>query len=95
MHDKKRRMCRLIESYVNDFRGDFIEDSYGKGSKVKIHNIDFANSTKSVIIEAVIVLGDTISEEYLDRELVDYLIQDSLVYIFPELNTKCMIRWDV
>ena len=95
MVDKKRRMCRLIESYVNDFRGDAVSEMYGKGTKIKIHNLNFANFDKSVLVEAIIVLGDTINEETLDRKLVDYLIQDAMTYIFPDLSTKCMVRWDV
>jgi hypothetical protein len=49
-----------------------------------------------MIVEAVIILGETINEETLDRRLVDYLIQDSIPYFFPELTScKVMVRWDV
>lgn len=95
MVDKKKKMCRLIESYINDFRGDAVSEFYSQGTKIKIHNLQFVNSDKSVIVEAVIVLGEVISEETMDRSMADYLIQDALHYIFPELTTKCMVRWDV
>lgn len=95
MVDKKRKMCRLIESYLNDFQGDSVQEMYGSGAKILIHNLNFANSDKSVLIEAVIILGETINEGVLDRRLADYLIQDAMIYIFPDLTTKCMIRWDV
>ena len=39
MSDKKRRLYRLIEVYINEFRGDAVEEMYGKGTKIKIHNI--------------------------------------------------------
>lgn len=95
MIDKKRRMCRLIESYVNEFKGYAVREIYGEGTKIKIHNLNFVNSDKSVLVEAIIVLGDTINEDVLDRKLADYLIQDAMAYIFPDLSTKCMVRWDV
>jgi len=95
MIDKKRRMCRLIESYVNEFKGYAVREMYGEGTKIKIHNLNFVNSDKSVMVEAIIVLGDTINEDVLDRKLADYLIQDAMTYIFPDLSTKCMVRWDV
>lgn len=95
MVDKKKRMCRLIEWYVNDFRGDAVEEMYGNGTKIKIHNLNFSITEKSVLVEAVIVLGDTINEESLNRAMADYLIQDAFTYIFPDISTKCMVRWDV
>ena len=95
MVDKKRKMCRLIESYVNEFRGDAVEEMYGKDTKIKIHNINFGVSQKTVFVEAVIILGDTINEEVMNRAMADYLIQDAFTYVFPDISTKCMIRWDV
>ena len=39
MSDKKRKLYRLIEHYINDFRGEAVEEMYGKGTKIKIHNM--------------------------------------------------------
>ena len=39
--DNKRRLCRLIERFVNDFQGEAVESIYGKGSTIKIHTADF------------------------------------------------------
>jgi hypothetical protein len=68
---------------------------YGKGSYIKIHSISFGNASNSVLLEAVIVLGDTINEESMDRSLADVLIQDALLYFFPEQNIRTYVRWDV
>lgn len=95
MSDKKRRLYRLIEVYLNEFRGDAVEEMYGKGTKIKIHNMYESYSTNSIVLEAIIQLGDTINEEVLDRELADVLIQDALVYFFPEKSVKTMVRYDV
>ena len=93
--DGKRRFLRLIELYVNEHRGDAVEEMYGKGTKIKIHNVNFGVTQKSVTVEAVIVLGDTINEDVMDRKLADILIQDSMVYFFPDYSVKTMVRWDV
>lgn len=95
MSDKKRKLYRLIEHYINDFRGEAVEEMYGKGTKIKIHNMYESYSTNSVVLEAIIHLGNTINEEVMDRELADVLIQDALVYFFPEKSVKTMVRYDV
>ena len=95
MSDKKRRLFRLIETYMNDFHKEAVENVYGKGTYIKIHSMTESYSTKSLLFEVVIVLGDTISEQVMDRTLADILIQDALVYFFPDQNIKTYVRWDV
>lgn len=93
--DKKKTAIRLIESYINDQRKEDVESMYGKGTQIKIHNIDFTISNPSVLIESVILLGEEINEEVMDRDLADILIQDALVYFYSDLPIKVSIRWDV
>ena len=92
MLDKKRRLFRLID---NDYQGGSVQEMYGKGSYIKIHNLNFSVTQQSVLLEAVIVLGDLITEEHIDRKLADILIQDSLIYFFPECSIKTYVRFDV
>ena len=40
MLDKKQRFFRLIESYINDFRGDAVQEFYGKQARIKIHSMN-------------------------------------------------------
>lgn len=94
MSDKKRKICSLIESYINDFRGDAISKFYGGGTKVKILNLDYTTHGNFVLVEAKIVLGEIISEEVMERALVDYVIQDALVYFFPEQTINVMVTWE-
>jgi len=94
MPDKKRKIFSLIESYINDFRGDAIKEVYGHGTKVKIHNLDYTTQGNFVLVEAKIILGEIINEEVMDRELIDYVIQDALVYFFPEQPVKVMVTWE-
>ena len=93
--DSKRRLYRLIEKYINDFKGDAVESIYGKGSLIKVHTVTFGISDNSVLVEVIVLLGETINEEILDTSLAEILIQDALVYFFPEQQIKTLIRWDV
>jgi hypothetical protein len=95
MNDRKRRVIRLLESYLNEFRGDAVQEMYGKGSKIKIHDILYSTNTNSLLLEAVIVLGDIINEDVMDRKLADILIQDALVYFYPDIPIKTYVRFDV
>jgi hypothetical protein len=93
--DKKQRLYRLIESYINDSKGNAVQKVYGKGTEIKIHNINFGVTSKYVLIEAVIILGDTINEQTIDKELANILIQDASVYFFSDYIIKTLIRFDV
>lgn len=93
--DKKRRLYRLIENYINDFQGKAVQEIYGEGSYIKIHNLNFSVTKSVVLLEAVIVLGNLITEEHIDKKLAEILIQDSLVYFFPETSVKTYVRFDV
>ena len=93
--DNKRRIYRLIEAYLNEFKGELVESIYGNRSRIKVHTVTFGVSDNSVLIELVVVLGDTINEDTLDSSLAEILIQEALVYFFPEKKIKTLIRWDV
>ena len=93
--DNKRRLYRLIEVYLNESKGDLVESIYGKKSKIKVHTITFGISDNSLLIELVIILGDVINEDTLDTSLAEILIQEAIVYFFPEKTIKTLIRWNV
>ena len=95
MSDRKRRVIRLLENYINDFQGEAVQEMYGKGSHIKIHEVMYSIGAKSVLIEAVVVLGDEINENTMDRRLADVLIQDAIVYFYPEHSVKAYVRFDV
>ena len=95
MLDKKRRLFRLIETYINDYQKDAVEEMYGVGATIKIHNMAESSSQKALLFEAIIILGDTITEQVMDRKLADILIQDAMVYFFPNQSIKTYVRWDV
>ena len=64
--DNKRRLYRLIEAYLNGFKGDLVESIYGNKSRIKVHTVTFGVSDNSVLVELVVILGDVINEETLD-----------------------------
>jgi hypothetical protein len=47
------------------------------------------------MIEAVVILGDIITEETTNDVLAHILLQDAVVYFFPELKLKTYVRFDV
>jgi hypothetical protein len=95
MLDKKRRIYRLIENYINDYQGDAVQTMYGKGAQIKIHNINFSVTQKSILMEAVIVLGELINEDVMDRKIADLLIINAMGYFYPECSIKTYVRFDV
>jgi len=93
--DNKRRLCLLIESFINDFQIEAVESIYGKGSTIKIHTIDFGVTTNVIQIEAIVMLGDVINEDVLVGTLAEVLIRESMVYFFPDSTIKTYVRFDV
>jgi hypothetical protein len=93
--DNKRRFFRLIENYINDFRGDAVREFYGEKSRIKIHTLNTGVKDNSIMLEAVVILGDTINEDTTDDVLAHILLQDAIVYFFPELKLKTYIRFDI
>jgi hypothetical protein len=95
MKTPKQRYINIIEKYINVVKKDYVELMYGEGVVIKINNINPSPTSNSILIEAVIILGNVINEEVLDRSMVDYLVNDIVTLIFPEASIKCMVRWDV
>jgi hypothetical protein len=95
MLDKKRRIFRLIETYINEYQNNAVQTMYGEGACIKIHNINFSVTQKSVLMEAVIILGELINEEVMDRNLADVLINEAMIYFYPECSIKTYVRFDV
>lgn len=94
MLNKKQRFFRLIESYINDFRGDAVREFYGDKARIKIHTMTNSFSTNVILFEIVIVLGEIINESVMDDTLASVLIQDSMVYFYPESKIQTYVRFD-
>lgn len=95
MLDKKQRFFRLIESYINDFRGDAVREFYGNQSRIKVHSMNTGVKDNSIMLEVIILLGETINEDVMNDSLAHILVQDSMVYFFPESKILSYVRFDV
>lgn len=84
-----------METYMNDFRGNAVQEMYGKGSKIKIHSMSHGLSTNLILFELVIELGETINESVMNKDLACILIEDASVYFFPDHKIKSFARFDV
>lgn len=94
--DNKRRFFRLIENYINDFRGDAVREFYGgNGARIKIHSLNIGIKDNSIMLEAVVILGDVITEDTINDVLAHILLQDAIIYFFPEMKLKTYVRFDV
>jgi hypothetical protein len=49
----------------------------------------------SIMLEVVIYLGDIINEDVMNDTLAHVLIQDSIVYFFPDSKISTYVRFDV
>ena len=96
MPDKKQRFYRLLEYYINDSRKEEVEVMYGKGSKIKVHNWTHNTKGDTFIFELIVILGDTINESVIDKNMADALLKEALQFFYPEVkNVSCMVRFDV
>lgn len=91
----KKRIIRLIETYINDFKKNSIEEMYGRGTRIKINDLQYSTNNSSLMVESIIILGDLINEDVMNRELADLVIHDALKYFYPDLSVKIYVRWDV
>jgi hypothetical protein len=80
---------------MNDFHGDAVREVYGDGAEIKVHSMNHSYSENAILFEIVVFLGNTINESVMDKSLANILIQDALVYFFPDQKIKTYVRFDV
>ena len=93
--DNKRRLYRLIEGYLNDYKKDVVELFYGECTYIKVNSITFGVTKNYILIDTIVKLGNTITEDVVDESLVKILIEDSMVYFFPDSEIRTLINFDV
>jgi hypothetical protein len=67
---------------------------YGPNSFIKIHTLSESVRTNSLLFEVVVVLGDVITEDVLDKTLAEVLVRNALVHFYPEQIIKTYVRFD-
>jgi hypothetical protein len=93
--NKKRKFFDLAERHINDYHKKSIVEFFGEDSKVKLNNLEYINSQKCILVDVTVVLSETINEETLNKEFVSALVQESMIYFYPEHSVKVMVGWDV
>ena len=93
--DNKRRLYRLIEGYLNDYKKDVVEVFYGEGTYIKVNSITFGITKNYILVDTIVKLGNTITEDVVDESLAKILIEDSMVYFFPDSEIRTLINFDI
>jgi hypothetical protein len=93
--DNKRRLINLIEKYLNEIKGDIVIKFYGEGTHIKVNSITFGVTKNYVIIDAIVKLGNIITEDVVDESLAKVLIEDSMVYFFPDSEIRTLVNFDI
>jgi predicted Co/Zn/Cd cation transporter (cation efflux family) len=94
--NNKDRFCRIIEKFVNESRTDTMNLIFGNGSKIKVKNIDYSTTTKSIYIDVVVIVGEEIDDLTIqsDDVVVD-LIKQSIDYISFNEKLTITVSYDV
>jgi hypothetical protein len=93
--DNRRKIYRIIERHVNKKRKESLESFYGINTKIKVNHINFGITSKSVIIDCIVNLGDEISEEILIPDMVDALVKEIVFIIYSDLKIYVQVSWDI
>ena len=94
--NNKDRFSRIIEKFVNESRTDIMNLVFGTGSKIKIRNIDYSTTTKSIYIDVVVIVGEEVDDLTIqsDDVVVD-LIRQSMDYISFNEKLTVTVSYDV
>lgn len=92
--NKKQRICQMLETYIYDVETPFIEELYGVGTTIKIKDIFYSTTTKSVVVDCKIVLGELINEEILDISTAEICVTNAVSLFYPDSKLSITIGWD-
>lgn len=72
----------------------FLEDNYGVGTKLKINNLFYSTTTKSIVVDCKIIFGDEINETLLDVSAVELIISNAISLFYPDSKLSITVSWD-
>ena len=93
--DNREFYSKLIERYINVARKTSLEEFYGKGSEVKITNLNFGVTPKSVVVSMTIKLGETINEDVMEKDMAELLLIQSFKFFLRGTEITTVVNWDV
>lgn len=91
----KKKLYRIIDFHLNTKNSKQIEEFYGKGTKIKIRSLSYSLKSNILLVDAVVVLGEIITEEVLETTLAEVLILDSMKFFYPDYKVNTMVKCDV
>lgn len=93
--DRKQRIFRLIETHVNDYNKHRLEEFYGVGSKLELKDINYITTSKSLLIDAKLTVGDIIDEFSLYPDVAENLLYEAVIYFFSsDIQFSFIIKID-
>jgi hypothetical protein len=93
--DNREFYIKLIERYINVARKSSLEEFYGKSSEVKITNLNFGVTSKSVVVSMTIKLGEIINEEVMEKDMAELLLIQLFIFLFRDIKITTVVNWDV
>jgi hypothetical protein len=91
----KKKVIKLIESYINNVRKNDISLVYGHGSTIKIRDIEYLTSTKSILIDCKVIFGEIINEEMFDTVMLETIISDAINMFYSNMKLTVSVNYDV
>ena len=85
----------MLETYIFDMESSFIDELYGIGTKVKINDIFYSTTTKSVVVDCKIILGELINEDILDVSPIEICVANAIGLFYPDSKLSITISWIV
>ena len=91
----KELYIKLIECYINEAHKGSVEEFYGVGSKIKISNLNFGVTDKSILVSMTIILGETINEQVMEKDMAELLLIKSFRFFLRDAKVTTVINCDV
>jgi hypothetical protein len=88
-------LCKSLESFLNESRGDDIQEFYGRDTKISIRSMTFSPVKKHCLIDSIVVLGDLKKEIDLDPDPAEVFILDVSKYFLGDYRVMVMVGFDI
>jgi hypothetical protein len=88
-------LCKSLESFLNESRGDDIQEFYGRDTKILIRSMTFSPVKKHCLIDSIVVLGDLKKGIDLDPDPAEVFILDVSKYFLGDYRVMVMVGFDI
>ena len=88
-------LCKSLESFLDESRGDDIQEFYGRDTKILIRSMTFSLVKKHCLIDSIVVLGDLKKGIDLDPDPAEVFILDVSKYFLGDYRVMVMVGFDI